>query len=167
MMRGMPFPVDYLIAPDGSVRDKLFLSDYERRPSASQVVLRHFGDRDHSIEITTEPLTAIVSLSTDRCFPGQELTLSLGIRLKAGWHIYGKPLPDNYQPTELLFHTVMVDEQSLELPPPAPMLLKTLAETLPVYAGEIRAVGKLGIRWSPPTPAKYLEPFGKLIEPGL
>jgi hypothetical protein len=66
MMRGMPFPVDYLIAPDGSVRDKLFLSDYERRPSASQVVLRHFGDREHSIEITTEPLTAIVSLSTDR-----------------------------------------------------------------------------------------------------
>jgi hypothetical protein len=59
------------------------------------------------------------------------------------------------------------DEQSLELPPPAPMLLKTLGETLPVYAGEIRAVGKLGIRWSPPTPAKYLEPFGKWIEPGL
>jgi len=25
MMYGMPFPGDYLIAPDGTVRDKLFL----------------------------------------------------------------------------------------------------------------------------------------------
>jgi len=46
------------------------------------------------------------------------------------------------------------------------MLLKSLGETLPVYSGEIRAVGKLGIKWSPPALAKFLEPFGKLIEPG-
>jgi hypothetical protein len=46
------------------------------------------------------------------------------------------------------------------------MLLKSLGETLSVYSGEIRAVGKLGIKWSPPAPAKFLESFGKLIEPG-
>jgi hypothetical protein len=168
MMYGMPFPGDYLIAPDGTVRDKLFLPSYEHRPSASQVVLRHFGDTGgNSIDINTDALTATVSLSTDRCFPGQELAMSLSIRLKPGWHIYGKPLPDNYQPTELVFDGLIVGEQSLKLPAARPMLLKALGETLPVYGGELRAVGKLAIKWSPPAPAKFLEAFGKMIEPGL
>jgi hypothetical protein len=60
-----------------------------------------------------------------------------------------------------------VDEQSLEMPSAKPVLLKALNETLPVYEGEIRAIGKLGIRWSPPMPAKFLEALGKRIEPGL
>ena len=146
MMYGMPFPGDYLVAPDRTVRDKLFLPSYEHRPSASQVVLKHFSGETggNSIDIKTDALTATVSLSTDRCFPGQELAVSLRIRLKPGWHIYGKPLPGNYQPTELLFDGPMVGEQSLEFPPPSPMLLKALGETLPVYRGEIRASASLG-----------------------
>ena len=133
-MYGMPFPGDYLIATDRTVLDKLFLPSYEHRPSASQV-LKHFSDEtgENSIDITTGALTAIVSLSTDRCFPGQELAVSLRIRLKPGWHIYGEPLTDNYQTTKLLFDTAMVGDQSLELPPPSPTLLKALGETLPVY----------------------------------
>jgi Disulphide bond corrector protein DsbC len=133
------------------------------------VVLKHFDGETgaNSIGITTGVLTATVSLSADRCFPGQELATSLCIRLKPGWHIYGEPLTGNYQPTELLFDTLMVGYQSLKLPPPSPMRLMALGETLPVYTGEIRAVGKLGIKWSPPFPAKFLESFGKWIEPGL
>jgi len=46
------------------------------------------------------------------------------------------------------------------------MLLKALGETLPVYEGEVRAIGRLGIKWSPPMPAKFMEPFGKTIAPG-
>lgn len=168
MMYGMPFPGDYLIAPDSTVRDKLFLRSYEHRPSASQVVLRHLEDHaaGNSVEIKTEVLSATVSLSTDRCFPGQELAASLTILLKPGWHIYGQPLPDRYQQTELRFEGPIVGEQSLELPQAKPILLKALGETLPVYTGEIRAVGKLGVKWSPPMPAKFLEAFGKRIEPG-
>ena len=45
MMYGIPWPGDYLITADGRVRDKLFLRNYEHRPSASEVVLRNF--RDH------------------------------------------------------------------------------------------------------------------------
>jgi hypothetical protein len=169
MMYGIPWPGDYLIAPDGTVRDKLFLRNYEHRPSASEVVLRHFGGRagGNSVEIKTEVLTAIVSLSADRCFPGQELGVGLEVHLKPGWHVYGQPLPKNYQATELLFEGPLVDEQSLEMPVPKPVLLKALGETLPVYEAEIRAIGKLGIKWSPPMPAKFLEALGKRIEPGL
>ena len=129
---------------------------------------RDFGENGrNSVEIKTEVLTAIVSLSTHRCFPGQELGTTLEVRLKPGWHIYGEPLPKEYQATQLTFEDPRVDEQSLEMPPPKPMLLKVLDETLPVYEAKIRAIGKLGIRWSPPMPVKFLEPLGKLIEPGL
>ncbi len=169
MMYGIPWPGDYLIAPDGTVRDKLFLRSYEHRVSASEVVLRNFGvdAGANSVEIKTDVLTATVSLSADRCFPGQELGVALRVQLKPGWHIYGKPLPANYQPTELSFESSLIAEQSLELPSAKPMELKALGETLPVYENEFQALGKLHIRWSPPMAAKFLEPLGERIEPGL
>jgi hypothetical protein len=75
-------------------------------------------------------------------------------------------LPASYRPTELIFQCSIVGEQSLELPAAKPMLLKALGETLPVYEGEVSATGRLGIKWSPPMPAKFLEAFGKTIAPG-
>jgi peroxiredoxin len=57
MMFEMPFPGNYLIAPDGTVRDKLFLPNYEHRPSASQAVLRHFeAGSTNSHESRLKPL---------------------------------------------------------------------------------------------------------------
>lgn len=167
-MYGMPWPGDYLIAPDGTVRDKLFLRDYQHRPSASQIVLRDFDPdaEGNTVNVTTDQLSAAITLSTDRCFPGQEIAVSLGINLKPGWHIYGKPLPARYQATDLTFDGPLVGQLKLEFPAPRPMLLKGLGETLPVYEGEVRALGKLGIKWSPPAPVPFLEAFGKWIKPG-
>ena len=167
-MYGVPWPGDYLIAPDGTVRDKLFLPDYQHRPSASAIVLRNFASKTdgNSVAIATDQLRATIALSTDRCFAGQELGVSLEISLKPGWHIYGRPLPASYQPTELIFEGPLVGEQSLELPPAKPMMLKALGETLSVFEGEVRAIGKLGIKWSPPVRVKFLEAIGKWIEPG-
>jgi hypothetical protein len=168
MMYGMPWPGEYLVAPDGTVRDKLFLRSYEHRPSASEVVLRHFDNADaNSVEIMAGIVSATVSLSTDRCFTGQELGLALDLRLESGWHIYGKPLPDNYQALELTLESPLIGEQSLDLPEPQPLLLKALGETLPVYADVVKAHGKVGIKWSPPAPAPFLLALGKIIEPGI
>jgi hypothetical protein len=168
MMYGMPWPGDYFIAPDGTVRDKLFLRSYEHRPSASEVMLRHFDNANgNSVEIQADILNATVSLSTNRCFLGQELALALDLRLDPGWHIYGKPLPANYQAVELILESPLIDEQSLELPTPQPLLLTALGETLPVYAGRLKAHGKLGIKWSPPMLAPFLLALGDTIEPGL
>src|SRR5207245_8621547 len=112
-----------------------FLPSYEHRPSASEVVLRHFdGAGANSVEIKAGPVSATVALSTDRCFPGQELGLALDLRVAPGWHVYGRPLPAQYQAVELNLESPLVAEQSLELPPPRPLLLKALRETLPVYA---------------------------------
>jgi hypothetical protein len=168
MMYGIPWPGDYLIAPDGTVRDKMFLRSYEHRASASEVVLRHFDDAGaNSVEIKAGVLNAKVSLSTARCFPGQELGLALEVHLEPGWHIYGKPLPLSYQPVDLVLESPLIGEQSLELPAPQPLLLPALGETLPVYGGELKAQGKVAIKWSPPMPAPFLKPLGEMIKPGL
>jgi hypothetical protein len=144
MMYGMPWPGDYLIAPDGTVRDKLFMPSYEHRASASEVVLRHFDNAGaNSVEIKAGVLNATVSLSTDRCFSGQELGLELDLHLDPGWHIYGKPLPANYQALDLILESPLIGEQSLELPAPQPLLLKALGETLPVYGARSRRTVRL------------------------
>jgi hypothetical protein len=169
MMYGIPWPGEYLLAPDGTVRDKHFLRSYEHRASATQVVLRQAGPASsgsNSVVITADTLEATITLSTDRCFPAQELGAFLRIKLKPGWHVYGKPLPANYQALELVFDNVLVDSQSIEFPPAPQMHLLALGETLPVYTGEIEAFGKVGIRWSPPMPAKFLLALGEMMEPG-
>ena len=168
MMYGMPWPGDFLIAPDGTVMDKVFLENYEHRASVTQFTLRRGGiaAAPNSIEIKTDVLTATVGLSTDRCFAGQELGVALEVNLQPGWHVYGTPLPESYTALELRFEGPLVDEQSLEMPASKPLLLKALGETLPVYEGKVSAIGKLGIKWSPPMPVKFMAALGKRIEPG-
>jgi AhpC/TSA family/Disulphide bond corrector protein DsbC len=168
MMYGMAWPGNYLIAPDGTVRDKLFLRNYEHRPSAAEVVLRHFDSVGaNSTEINAGIVKGTVSLSTDRCFPGQEIALEVDLHLAPGWHIYGKPLPVNYQSLDLTLESPILGEQSLEFPAARPLPLEALGETLPVYTAEVRVRGKVGIKWSPPMPAPFLKPLGQKIEPGL
>lgn len=167
MLYGIPWPGDYLLAPDGTVRDKLFMPSYEHRATASEAVLRNFGAAGgNSVTLTTDFLSATLSLSADRCFAGQELGVELRVRLKSGWHIYGKPLPAHYQATELIFTSPLIGTQTLEMPAARLMELKALGETLPVYENEFTALGKLHIRWSPPMPAKFLLALGERIEPG-
>jgi hypothetical protein len=170
MMYGIPFPGTYLIASDGTVRDKVFVPDYYRRPSASEFVLRTPSDAASgtSVRLSTHMLDATISLSTDRCYPGQEIGVALQIRLKPGWHIYGTPLPDRHHATELSFDRGLVDQVSIELPPATPRLLKALGETLPVYEDEVVAIGKLGIKTSPPDELAFLGDWvGERIRAGL
>jgi hypothetical protein len=146
----------------------LFLPNYEHRPSASQIAMRGASATGaNSVQLKTDVLSATVSLSSDRCFPGQELGVLLEVHIEPGWHIYGEPLPKSYQSAALEFQGPLVGEFSMKMPAAEPVRLEALGETLPVYRGEIRAVGQLGVRWSPPMPAKFLQPLGPPIEPGL
>src|SRR2546423_6682012 len=54
MLYGIPFPGDYLIAPDGTVREKVFLPSYEHRPSATQMAMPRGAGAVNSVHIKTD-----------------------------------------------------------------------------------------------------------------
>jgi hypothetical protein len=149
---GIPFPGDYLIDADGRVRDKLFVPDYQSRASASEILLRDFGETNGgpSATIKTEAIAATITLSTAHAIPAQELGVAVDISIAPGWHIYGEPLPENYVATKITFDNDLVREQSFEFPKAPPIEFKLLGETLSAYSGTIRANGrivtKLGIK---------------------
>ena len=149
---GIPFPGDYLIGADRVVRDKQFLPDYQTRPSSSQILLKNFGASagGPAIAITADDLRAVVTISSERAVPGEQLGVSADFVIAPGWHIYGQPLPDNYVATSISFERDLVNSESFEFPKATPVEFKSLGETLPVYSGSIRAPGtillKLGLK---------------------
>jgi len=142
---GMPFPGQYLIGPNGIVREKFFLPDYQTRVSASHVLLKNHGGSVGENATTTqaEELRVTLRLSDTRSFAGQQLGFDVEFALKPGWHIYGGPLPENYRETSLKFDQELVANQSLDFHKPTPVEFEALGETLPVYEGTFKAVGQL------------------------
>jgi DsbC/DsbD-like thiol-disulfide interchange protein len=142
---GIPFPGDYLIAPDGTVKEKIFLDDYQERAAASEVLLRNFGAGTNglSAEIKTDDVRAKISLSDAESYSGIQLGVAVEFAINSGWHIYGEPLPSNYTPVAITFDADLVTSQNIALPAATPVEFKELGETLPVYSGELKASGKV------------------------
>jgi DsbC/DsbD-like thiol-disulfide interchange protein len=140
---GIPFPGQFLLASDGTVRDKLFLPDYQTRPTASEVLLKDYGvtATGNGLTIKAEDVEARIVVSDQRAFSGQRLGTAVNFKVAPGWHIYGEPLPAGYSPTSVKFDDGLVASQALEFPQPRPVKFELLGETLPVYEGEFRATG--------------------------
>ena len=145
---GIPFPGDYLIGPDGSVRDKAFQPDYQARPAASEVLLKKFGATADGpvVTIKAEEVQAVITMSSSIAVPGRELGIAADVTVAKGWHIYGQPLPENYVATSISFAPEFLSAQSLDFPPATPVEFKSLGETIPAYTGAIRAVGTVLIK---------------------
>lgn len=144
---GVPFPGQYLIDVDGAVREKLFLADYQERPAASEVLIRNFGAGvGNNVTVTAEDVQAKVMLSDKRSFSGQQLGVAVDFEVASGWHIYGQPLPEGYTPTSVKFDNDLVSSQTFEFPKPTPVRFEALGETLPVYQGKFRAVGRVRLK---------------------
>jgi len=152
---GIPFPGEYLIAPTGIVVDKVFLPSFQDRATASEVLLKHFGSGvgNNVVEVRNEDLSAQIRLSDVTAFPGQELAVTADFKVDTGWHIYGRPLPTGYVPTAINFDSAMVAEQSFEFPRPTPIRFAALGETLPVYSGDFKAIGKVLLKGTLPAGA--------------
>ena len=145
---GIPFPGEYLVAPDGRVADKVFLPSFEDRATASEVLLKNFGIPSGSdpVEIKSDVTRARIQLSDSSAFSGQELAVAANFSIKPGWHIYGQPLPKGYVPTAISFDDAMVARQSFDFPRPTPINFVALGETLPGYTGDFKAIGKVLLR---------------------
>ena len=147
MFHGIPFPGDYVLAPDGTVTDKHFIPDYQTRPTASEILLTDFnvvGD-SASVSIVADDVRARISLSSAVTAQSLELGVNVELTIAPGWHIYGEPLPEGYVATNVKFTSEFVSDQHLTFPPPRPVEFKMLGETLPVYENTVRAKGTIAI----------------------
>jgi hypothetical protein len=142
---GIPFPGDYLISPDGVIKAKYFLPDYQTRVASSEILLNEFraNANDKSISLTAGGIRIVITPSTDHAVAGQEIGVAADFSIAKGWHIYGQPLPANYTPTTIVFDRDCVSKQSFEYPQPQKVSFPELGETLPVYADSFRAKGKI------------------------
>jgi len=142
---GIPFPGQYMLAADSTVREKLFLPDFETREGGSEVLLKNFGTAvgNNAVMVTAQDVQAKVTLSDVRSFGGQRLGVLVDFHVPPGWHVYGEPLPTGYCATSVKFDDDLVASQSLDFPKPTPFNFKLLGETLPVYQGSFKAVGNV------------------------
>lgn len=147
---GIPFPGEYLITPDGRVADKVFLPSWEDRGTGSEVLLRNFGASvgNNVVEIRSDELNVQIRLSDSAAFPGQELAVVADFTVRPGWHIYGRPLPKGFVPTTMSFDAAMIAQQFFDFPKSTPIRFVALGETLPVYTGNFRAIGKVLLKES-------------------
>lgn len=145
---GIPFPGQYLLAPDGTVRSKDFMSDYQERPTGSSVLLTEFGSpaAGKGVEVSAEDVKATVMISNPRAFSGNGLGVLVKFDVAPGWHIYGQPLPEGYTPTAVTFDKDLVATQQFTFPKPTPVKFELLGETLPVYQGTFEAAGHIVLK---------------------
>jgi DsbC/DsbD-like thiol-disulfide interchange protein len=147
---GIPFPGQYLLAADGTVRAKLFLDDYQERPTASAVLVADLGGAaaGPSAEVGAGDVRARIALSAPSTFSGNQLAFSLDVQVAPGWHIYGEPLPqgEGLTPTAVVFDSEIVSAQNLAMPKPTPMRFAALNETYPVYEGNLHASGTIKLK---------------------
>jgi hypothetical protein len=140
---GIPFPGQYLISPDGVVKDKLFLADYQERPTASEVLLNESGTGGESTTIKAEDVTAKVTVSDGKSYSGHRLGVTIDFEVGSGWHIYGEPLPAEYTTTKVHFDDSLIQKQSMKFPPATPVRFAALDQTFPVYQGKFKATGSI------------------------
>lgn len=86
---------------------------------------------------------ARIALSDAHAFSGQRVGVIVNFDIAPGWHIYGKPLPEEYTPTTVIFDKDLLSGQKLDFPKPTPVKFELLGETLPVYQGRFKAVGDI------------------------
>jgi hypothetical protein len=88
---GVPHPVEYLVAPDGTVARKYFVPNYQHRVTGSAVALEEFGatatDAPH-VTVASGAVAVQVSLASATAFAGQKLGFSARFAIEPGWHIY-------------------------------------------------------------------------------
>ena len=142
---GIPFPGDYVISPDGVIKAKYFVPDYQTRVASSEILVNELGadPSGKSVSPTAGEIRIVITASTDHAVAGQEIGVAADFTIAKGWHICGQPLPANYTPTTIVFDSDCVAEQSFEYPDPKKVAFPNLGETLPVYAGNFRVKGKL------------------------
>jgi len=150
---GQPFPGHFLIAPNAVVLAKAFTGDLRHRVSGSALVFEYLSTNgEPTITIESEALRAHVTLSSQRLFGGQEMSVIVDLEIFDGWHIYAESVIAPYVPLAIDIDTAgdLLALQRFVMPAPVQLDFASTGESLPVHDGRIRIFGRARLRWSPP-----------------
>lgn len=140
---GIPFPGSYVLGPDGTVIAKFFEQNSLVRAHPDTLLRAAFGEAvDDAPEPSVEPIEEVearVALSADSLRAMLLTDLLIDLRVPAGQHLYGPPVPDGLTITSVtLDDNEFVTAQPAYFPPTHEMTLEGTGETLHVYEGDVR-----------------------------
>ncbi len=139
---GIANPVQYIVNPDGVVREKVFAENYWERVTQESVLARYYGwdpgtgtGRFESGQLVVE-----YRASQETVRAGNHITLILDVKLKEKMHVYA-PGAEDYIPLSWeLKPSKYYKGLEPEFPKSEVLYLEALDEKLPVYTGEFRIV---------------------------
>ncbi len=139
---GIPHPVELLLGPDRTVREKFHEASYRDRFTAGRVLVRQLGDESGSARATERTahlkVTSWASDATVR--GGNRFALVLDIDLNDKMHVYA-PSVDGYIPIDWRMDDAEgLTNYAVEYPEARMLHLPAIDETVPVYEGSVRLV---------------------------
>lgn len=147
---GVPHPVEYLVAPNGTVVRKYFVPNYQHRVTGSAVALREFGTAAPgapAVTLQSGAVTVAVGFASATAFAGQEIGFVAKFAVEPGWHVYGSSVAAPYIPTAVTFDGPKVVHQSFRLPPAESIRFAVLKQTLPVHSGSFQGIGSVLLKF--------------------
>ena len=152
---GVPHPVDYLVAPDGTLIRKYFVPNYQHRVTASAVVLREFGAIGEGARVSNSAERRAhcrnwIFWRKGICGPGDRLLCELqaGARMARVWHTSSNA----YTAISIAFDDPGIARQSFDLPEARPMKIDASMKRSPftvVRSGGWVVVAQISVRSGP------------------
>jgi DsbC/DsbD-like thiol-disulfide interchange protein len=144
---GIPYPATFILDPSGVVVQKYFEKDFRQRYTASEILVRQYGDAAGAAgqTVDTKHLRLTTSASLSAVHWGQRLALVADIQLKPGMHVYA-PGVQGYIPIEFSVKpTAAFEAHAPAYPPSRDLRLKAIGETVPVYQNRFRIAADITI----------------------
>lgn len=145
---GVARPATYLLDRDGRV-ERVILHESQTVRDSWPTALRGAVELEANVagpvaRHEAEGVAIAVSLDSAVFAPRQRVGLRAHVQIAPGAHVYGEPLPASYTPLTLTVDApegVIVERAAY--PPPTPLTLAALDETLPVYTGAVELTAYL------------------------
>lgn len=148
---GVAYPAVFVLDQTGHVVEKWIGENYRARVGALKLL-------DEALGLTLAPAGphhtqvgshVMVTVTTDSLTYArwQETRLHVVIDIEAGWHIYGRPIPDGYVPLTVDVESIPeLDVRSAEYPAARPFRIEGLDDAFNVYDGHLEVVVPLAVK---------------------
>jgi hypothetical protein len=148
---GVAYPAVFVVDESGRVVEKWIGENYRARVGPQKLLDESLGlalapAGPHHAQVGSHvTVTATTDSLTDVRW--QETRLHVLIDIEAGWHIYGRPIPDGYVPLTVDIDSVPEFELCpAEYPPAQPFRIESLDDAFQVYDGHLEVLVPFAIK---------------------